>query len=274
MPAQAERFKGHAEVVPLGDREAHHAESEHDGDADGQQEPRGFGQVRERQPEEEAHEQADEETRDGGHELVGGHVRDGAQDPACRHDGDVGSDGEADHAPGGDPGQEEGQALRAGLQQDRRGRVEAHEGDGEDDPQSAPDQAHEPQHGTGTLPEPRLTDRLASGTGGRLKGLIERLAEGAHGDQLEARRSGLSIRRVRGPPLGALSVARSAGTRARRKPSRAASRSRRSRPGTGADLAQQRDLAAGQHVRGDGRGRAPRRPRPAPAAGRGPARRR
>ena len=112
---QAQRLEGRAEVVPLGDRQAHHAR----GPGRWRRRwaaasPAGSGRLVSGRPEQEAHEQADEEARDGGHELVGGHVRDGPQDPACRHDREVGRDDEADDAPGRDPGQQQQASLERG----------------------------------------------------------------------------------------------------------------------------------------------------------------
>ena len=56
-------------------------------------------EVRERQAEQEPHEQAEDEPDDRGHELVGGHVRDGAHDPARRLDRHVRQDRVADDDP-------------------------------------------------------------------------------------------------------------------------------------------------------------------------------
>ncbi len=171
VTAEAQRLQSLAQVVPLGDRQAHHAERQSTMETPmGSSSPAGAGRFVSGRPSRKPMSRPMSRPAIGGHELVGGHVRDGAQDPARRDDREVGGDGEADHAPGSDPGQRAAGGPRA-LSSSRTEEVASKpdQGDGQDDPQRAAEQADEPQHGTGTLPEARFADRLPRGTARRAR---------------------------------------------------------------------------------------------------------
>ncbi len=136
-------------------------------------------------------------------------------------------------------------SMQASLErriEQRRGRgVEAHEGDGQDDPEGAAEQADEPQHGTRTLPEAGgrrpVTQRY------RWPRAPARVTAAASRTRLTSRPSAAACLALRPG---------SSGTRARRKPSRAASRSRRSRPGTGRTSPSSDTSPQASSVAGDG----------------------
>ena len=73
-PEQADRFGGRDEVVPLGHRQAHHPEAQEDRDGERQPDPDGGGNAGERQAQQEAHQEAQQQARDGRDELRGGEV--------------------------------------------------------------------------------------------------------------------------------------------------------------------------------------------------------
>ena len=77
----------------------------------GSQVPNGVGEAGQRQAEQEAHQQAEQEPDDGGHELGGRELLDRADQPGRRDDREVRQDREADHDPGDDPGGEEGAGV-------------------------------------------------------------------------------------------------------------------------------------------------------------------
>ena len=62
------------QVVALGHGQAHHAQAQHERDAERQELAVRIGQVGQRQAQQEAHQQADEQADDGRHELARGQL--------------------------------------------------------------------------------------------------------------------------------------------------------------------------------------------------------
>ena len=81
-PEEPERLGGRRQVLPLGDRQADHAEPQDQRDRQRQPVAERWGQVRQRHPEQQAHQQADEEADHRRDELRRGQRLDLADDPA------------------------------------------------------------------------------------------------------------------------------------------------------------------------------------------------
>ncbi len=73
----------------------------------GSQVPNGGAKLRQRQAEQQAHQEAQEQPDDGGHELGGGERLDLLDQPRGRDHGEIRKHGEAEHDPGDDPGRQE-----------------------------------------------------------------------------------------------------------------------------------------------------------------------
>jgi hypothetical protein len=89
------------------DRQPDHAQPQEDRDPERQPRPERRIELRERQPKEEAHQQTQEQTRHGGHELRGGEGFDLPDQPTGRDDAQVRQDREPDDGPGHDPARKE-----------------------------------------------------------------------------------------------------------------------------------------------------------------------
>ena len=109
----ADRLGRDQQVLALGDRQAEHPETEEQRDAQRQPGPDGGAERRQRQAEQEPHEQAEQQPDDGRDELGGRRAPGRARSARRRHDRQVRQDREADDDPGDDQ-------PRAGSRRTRR----------------------------------------------------------------------------------------------------------------------------------------------------------